>query len=103
MINTVLVRPLITEKTQLLANKGKYVFVVKRNANKIEIGKAIEHFYNVTVEDVNTTIISGKMVSRSGKSGVITGRKSTYKKAIVTLADGDSIDIFINPNQDLPA
>jgi len=56
MINTVLVRPLITEKTQLLANKGKYVFVVKRNANKIEIGKAIEHFYNVTVEDVNTTI-----------------------------------------------
>jgi large subunit ribosomal protein L23 len=103
MINSVLIRPLITEKTQLLANKGKYVFVVQRSANKIEIGKAIERFYNVTVDDVNTTIISGKLVNRSGKSGVIQGRKSTYKKAIVTLADGDSLDIFINPNEDYPA
>lgn len=100
MINTILIKPIVTEKSQDLANKGKYVFIVNKKANKVEIGKAIERYYNVTVTDVNTSIVPSKAVTRSGRSGVMRGAKSAYKKAIVTLEEGNSIDIFLNPNEE---
>ena len=100
MINTILIKPVITEKSQSLANDGKYVFVVNKKANKVEIGKAIEKFYNVTVTDVNTVNVRARAVSRSGRSGVMKGFKSGYKKAIVSLEEGNTIDIFLNPNEE---
>lgn len=91
----ILVKPLITEKADTLAeNKSQYTFVVDKGANKIEIRKAVEQLYTVNVEAVNTMIIAGKRKSRNTKRGVLHGRKATYKKAIVTLATGESIDFF---------
>ena len=92
---TILVKPLITEKADTLAeNRSQYTFVVNKGANKIEIRKAVEDLYNVNVEAVNTMIIAGKRKSRNTKRGVLHGRTATYKKAIVTLADGETIDFF---------
>jgi len=93
----VLVKPVVTEKsTALQDNQQKYVFVVNKTANKIEIKDAIESMYGVTVESVNTTIIPSKEKSRFTKSGLILGRKKAYKKAFITLVDGDEIDIYAN-------
>jgi large subunit ribosomal protein L23 len=91
----ILVKPLITEKADTLAeSKSQYTFVVDKGANKIEIRKAVEQLYTVNVEAVNTMIIAGKRKSRNTKRGVLHGRKATYKKAIVTLATGETIDFF---------
>ena len=93
----VLVKPVVTEKSTLLQDlRQQFVFVVNKNANKLEIKDAIETMYGVTVEAVNTTIIPSKEKSRFTKSGVIVGRKSGYKKAYITLAAGDVIDIYAN-------
>lgn len=96
MIHKILVKPVITEKSQALSENGKYTFVVHRKANKIEIGKAIEKMYNVSVKDVNTFVMPVKVVTRSGRTGVMKGVKPSYKKAVVTLAAGETIDIFQN-------
>ena len=93
----VLVKPLITEKmTDLGAKLSQYGFVVNRNANKVEVKQAVEKMYGVTVQSVNTMIIPGKKRSRNTKSKFIVGRTSAVKKAIVTLAEGDSIDFYSN-------
>lgn len=95
MAKTILVKPLITEKSEMITEKsGKYTFVVNKDANKIEIKKAVEDMYQVTVERVNTLIMPAKAKSRSTRSGVLTGQKSSYKKAIVTLAAGEEIDFY---------
>lgn len=91
---SVLVKPLVTEKVSALNEKGKYGFVVNRKANKVEIKKAVEKMYGVTVEDVNTMNYLGKAKSRFSKSRMISGRASSFKKAIVTVADGDIIDFY---------
>ena len=91
---SVLVKPLITEKVSALNEKGKYGFVVDRSANKVEIKKAVEKMYGVTVEDVNTMNYLGKKKSRFTKSSIISGRTASFKKAIVTVADGDVIDFY---------
>lgn len=92
---TILIKPLITEKTEMLSEEqGKYTFVVNKKANKIEIKKAVEDMYQVTVEAVNTMIMPGKAKNRSTRSGLLQGRKPAYKKAIVTLASGEEIDFF---------
>jgi large subunit ribosomal protein L23 len=92
---TILVKPLITEKADTLSEKKtQYSFIVEKTANKIEIKKAVEQLYTVNVESVNTTIIPGKRKTRNTKKGVLHGRKSSYKKAIVTLASGETIDFF---------
>ncbi|HBH25066.1 MAG TPA: 50S ribosomal protein L23 [Cytophagales bacterium] len=93
---SVLVRPLVTEKVSGLNEKGKYGFVVERSANKVEIKKAVEKMYGVTVEQVNTINYQGKMKSRYTKSRVITGKTPAYKKAIVTVAEGEVIDFYSN-------
>ncbi len=91
---SVLVKPLVTEKVSALNEKGKYGFVVDRKANKVEIKKAVEKMYGVTVEDVNTMNYLGKAKSRFTKSRMISGRSTSYKKAIITVAEGDIIDFY---------
>ncbi|MFT7101479.1 MAG: large subunit ribosomal protein L23 [Bacteroidia bacterium] len=93
----VLVKPLITEKmTDLGVKLGQYGFVVNRKANKVEVKQAVEAMYGVTVQSVNTMVIPGKKRSRNTKSKFIVGRTSAVKKAIVTLAEGETIDFYSN-------
>tara|TARA_B100000214_G_C23966818_1_gene628091 strand:- start:1500 stop:1790 length:291 start_codon:yes stop_codon:yes gene_type:complete len=90
-------KPIITEKmTELTEKYNRYAFTVDGRANKIQIKKAIEDYYDVTVDSVNTMICIGKKRVRGTKSGMIQGRTSTLKKAIVTLKEGDSIDFYSN-------
>jgi large subunit ribosomal protein L23 len=91
---SVLKKPLITEKVSTLNESGKYGFIVEMNANKVEIKKEVEEMYGVTVESVNTMRYQGKQKSRYTKSKVVTGRTAGYKKAIVTVADGEVIDFY---------
>jgi large subunit ribosomal protein L23 len=86
----ILIRPLITERTTMLMQEGKYTFVVAKTANKIEIGRAVEEIFKVKVLGVNTANVLGK-VKRMGRS---VGKRSDYKKAIVKLAPGESIEFF---------
>lgn len=91
----ILKKPLITEKSQKLQDKaGKYTFIVDKKANKIEIQKAIENMYGVNVEEVNTMIMPSKPKSKFTKSAIISGRRGSYKKALVKLADGETIDFY---------
>jgi large subunit ribosomal protein L23 len=90
----VLVKPIVTEKVSALNEKGTYGFVVTKNANKVEIKKEIEKTYNVKVQSVNTLIQRGKQKSRYTKAGVISGRNSSVKKAIVQVAEGEVIDFY---------
>src|SRR5690606_19424944 len=91
----VLVRPVITEKVNNQIEKsGRYTVEVGKAANKLEIRKAVEDFYGVEVTDVRTAVVPAKAKSRFTKAGLLSGRKPSYKKAVVTLAEGDSIDLF---------
>jgi large subunit ribosomal protein L23 len=95
MSKTILIKPLITEKAEMLSeDKNQFSFIVDKRANKIEIRKAVEGMYSVNVQSVNTLIMPAKQKNRSTRSGVLKGRKSAFKKAIVTLADGETIDHF---------
>ena len=86
----VLIRPIITEKTTLLMQENKYTFQVPLNANKVEIRKAVESIFNVKVEKVATIRVLGK-TKRMGRT---MGKCSDYKKAIVTLKAGETIELF---------
>ncbi|HEY8401203.1 MAG TPA: 50S ribosomal protein L23 [Cytophagaceae bacterium] len=90
----VLIKPLVTEKITSLNEKGKYGFIVDKKANKIQIKNAVEKMYGVNVEEVNTMVSPGKSKTRYTKSGIISGRSSSYKKAIVKLAEGEIIDFY---------
>ena len=93
----ILIKPVITEKMTDLGEKlNRYGFIVNRKANKIQIKTAVEDFYGVDVIAVNTMNYSGKEKSRFTKGGVISGRTNAFKKAIVTLADGETIDFYSN-------
>ncbi|NOX47563.1 MAG: 50S ribosomal protein L23 [Chlorobi bacterium] len=93
----VILKPVITEKMTGLGEKlNRFGFIVHKKANKVQIKEAVEELYGVDVESVNTMNYSGKNKSRNSKSGVITGRTNSYKKAIVTLAEGDTIDFYSN-------
>ena len=90
-------KPVITEKMTAISEKlNKYAFIVEKNANKYQIKDAIEKLYNVKVEAVNTMNYDGKTKSRYTKAGLITGRRAAFKKAVVTLKEGDTIDFFSN-------
>lgn len=94
---SVLIKPLITEKmTDLSDRRNQYGFVVDRKANKLEIRSAVEKQYNVTVTSVNTVIYAGKSKKRYTKSAILDGRKNHFKKAFVTVAEGDVIDFYAN-------
>ena len=95
MAHQVLIKPIISEKAERLSETlGQYSFVVDRKANKIEIRKAVEDMYNVSVKAVNTMVMPGKAKTRFTRGGVQTGRQAPYKKAIVTLTAGEEIDFF---------
>lgn len=93
----ILIKPLITEKMTAQSERfNRYGFVVDKKATKPQIKKAIESLYGVSVSSINTMIFGGKKKSRYTKSGTILGRTNFYKKAIVTLAEGDVIDFYSN-------
>ena len=90
-------RPIVTEKMSLLQDKQrKYAFEVDPKANKIEIGRAVEKKFNVKVEIVRTMTVKGKHKMQLTRSGRFEGRTRTWKKAIVTLKEGNKIDYFEN-------
>ncbi len=90
-------KPIITEKMNEMAEKlQRYGFIVDNKANKVQIKKAIEELYDVDVVSVNTMNYGGKQKSRATKSGYIAGRTKAFKKAIITLAEGQSIDFYSN-------
>jgi len=93
----IIIKPIVTEKmTEMGEKSNRYGFKVERTANKVQIKKAVEEMYNVTVVDVNTLIVAPKIKQRYTKSGVISGRDASYKKAIVTVANGETIDFYSN-------
>lgn len=94
-VSEVLIRPRVTEKANAQMEKqNRYTFVVDKRANKLEIKNAVEEFYNVKVATVHTNVVPAKNKSRYTKAGLISGRKPGFKKAIVTLVEGDNIDLF---------
>lgn len=96
-MKTILIKPLLTEKLTLLQEKqNKFSFQVSKDANKIEIKKAVEEKYSVTVTGVNTSLKDGKVKIQMTKKGLLVGKKDDLKKAVVTLKTGDSIDFLKN-------
>lgn len=91
----VLIRPVLSEKVNKQTEKAnRYAFIVGRKANKLEIKKAVEAFYGVQVVDVNTAVMPGKAKARYTKAGLLVGRKPAKKKAYVTVAEGETIDLY---------
>jgi large subunit ribosomal protein L23 len=96
-LSEVLIKPILTEKANAQQEKlRRYAFRVNRKANKLEIKKAVESFYGINVIDVNTVVVPGKNKTRATKAGFIQGRKPAYKKALVTIAEGETIDLYAN-------
>ena len=94
-MRNVLIKPLITEKmNDLTESDTKYGFVVDINANKIEIAKAIKLKFDVDVASINTIKYKGKTKSQFTKKGRFEGKTASYKKAIITLKEGQTIDMF---------
>jgi large subunit ribosomal protein L23 len=93
----ILVKPVVSEKMSDQSEKlNRYGFVVSVTANKIEIKQAVEKAYGVSVESVNTMNYGGKTKTRNTKAGLIKGKTNKFKKAIITVADGDVIDFYSN-------
>ena len=90
----ILIKPILTEKATSTNEVGKFSFIVNKNANKIQVKKAIEKTYSVNVLSVNTINVLGKSISKFTKTGIVTGRKPSYKKAIVQLKEGEFIDFY---------
>ncbi|MFY7879853.1 MAG: 50S ribosomal protein L23 [Lacibacter sp.] len=93
----ILIKPIVSEKSNGLSEKrNTFTFRVNRKANKLEIKKAVEEFYNVKVADVHTAVLPRKAKNRFTKAGYIQGSKPAYKKAYVTVAEGETIDLYSN-------
>jgi large subunit ribosomal protein L23 len=96
-LSDVLIKPVLSEKVNSQTEKfRRYTFVVDKKANKLEIKKAVEEFYGIQVENVNTLVMPSKAKSRNTNAGVVSGRKPAKKKAIVTVAEGETIDLYGN-------
>ena len=93
-----IIKPLVTEKMTAMTEKmpNRFGFIVRPDANKLEIKKEVEALYNVKVVDVNTMKYQGKSKIRYTRSGLLKGRTNAFKKAVVTLKDGDIIDFYSN-------
>lgn len=93
-----IIKPLVTEKMTKITEKQptRYGFVVRPEANKLQIKAEVEQQYNVHVTDVNTVKYAGKRSSRYTKAGLVRGQKNAFKKAIVTVKDGETIDFYSN-------
>lgn len=93
----VIFKPIITEKMAIKGDElGQYGFIVTRDATKDEIRKEVEELYEVTVTSINTMVYGGKSKSRYTKSGIIPGKEKSYKKALVSLSEGETIDFYSN-------
>jgi large subunit ribosomal protein L23 len=93
----ILLKPIVTEKMTHQGDKfNRYGFIVAKNANKLQIRKAVEELYGVTVDSVNTMRYGGKIKTRNTKSGFLVGKTAAVKKAVVTLAKGNKIDFYSN-------
>lgn len=93
----IIIKPVVTEKMTDLGEKLKrFGFIVQKSANKLQIKHAVEEIYGVEVTEVNTMNYAGKNKSRFTKTGMVKGRANSYKKAIVTLAEGETIDFYSN-------
>lgn len=93
----ILIKPVVTEKYTAQAEAfNRYGFIVDKRANKIQIKGAVEALYGVTVLSVNTMTYGGKTKSRFTKTGMISGKTNSFKKAVVTLVEGDVIDFYSN-------
>lgn len=90
----ILKKPIVTEKVSAQNEKGVYGFVVDNKANKVEIKKAVEKMYGVTVVAVRTMRYAGKKKSRQTMSKVVTGRTPSFKKAFVKVKEGEIIDFY---------
>ena len=94
---SILIKPIITEKaTAQSEDLNVYAFEVARSANKVEIKKAVEEFYGVNVETVRTAIVPAKFQTKYTKAGLVRGRQPAYKKALVKVVSGESIDLYGN-------
>ena len=93
-----IIKPIVTEKMTKITEKrpNRYGFIVKPQANKLQIKQEVEARYGVSVEDVNTMNYAGKRSARYTKAGLIRGQKNAFKKAIVTLKEGEEIDLYSN-------
>jgi large subunit ribosomal protein L23 len=93
----ILIKPIVTEKMTAQGDDfNRYGFVVSKDANKLQIKQAVEELYDVKVAEVNTMRYNGKRKQRYTKSGVSIGKTASYKKAVVTLAEGEVIDFYSN-------
>ncbi|NEN23450.1 50S ribosomal protein L23 [Cryomorpha ignava] len=96
-MSQIVIKPIITEKmTATTEDMNRYGFIVKNDANKIQIKDAVEKLYGVNVEKVWTMRYAGKSKSRFTKTGLITGKSGAYKKAMISIADGETIDLYSN-------
>ncbi len=94
-MHKILIKPLVTEKmTELMERENKYGFIVDYNSNKIEIAKAIEKKFDVNVVAVNTIRYKGKTKTQFTRKGRFTGKTPRFKKAIVTIKEGQTLDLF---------
>ncbi|MBX2888230.1 MAG: 50S ribosomal protein L23 [Ferruginibacter sp.] len=94
-LSDVLIKPVLSEKANRFSEKNnRYTFIVDKKANKLEIKNAIEKFYGVQVLEVNTWVMPSKAKSRYTKAGFVSGRTPVKKKALVSLAEGESIDLY---------
>ena len=94
-LHNILIRPVITEKmTEQGETMNRYAFIVNRHANKTEIKEAIEKRYDVRVDKVRTMLTIGKVRSRYTRTAILSGKTSTQKKAIVSLKEGETIDLY---------
>ncbi len=96
-LSEVLVKPILSEKANKQQEKSRiYAFRVSHKANKLEIKKAVESFYGVNVTEVNTLVVPGKKRSRYTKAGFVNGVKPGFKKALVQIAEGETLDLYAN-------
>ena len=95
ILSEILLKPILTEKlTGQEESLSRYGFLVHRSANKVQIKKAVEEMYGITVESVNTMRYAGKDKSRFTRAGSIAGRANHFKKAIITVRKGEKIDFY---------
>ena len=95
MARQIIIKPILSEKSETLTEtRNQYSFVVDRKANKIQIAKEITRLYDVQVESVNTMVMPGKIKAKNTRTGIVKARQPAYKKAIVTVAAGEELDLY---------
>lgn len=93
----IMIKPIVTEKaTKLTEQLNRYTFRVSLNANKYQIKSLVEQLYGVKVVNVNTLVVRGKNKSRWTKSGLLRGKTTAWKKAFITVGEGETIDFYSN-------